>query len=317
MKTLVIYFSQTGNTRKIAQCIHDGLTAGNAESELKALSDISANTLSDYDLVGIGAPVFYYKEPFNVRDFLQLLPQLNGQHWFVFCTHGNVIGNFFPSVADKLKAKGAAVIGYHNCYANITVPFYPKPSYTSGHPDDRDLERAGKFGRAIVEKSKQLLQKEDTVLPDPLPVSSDEWIEESHRITEALLKAMLPQLQFNADTCTHCHACEEQCPVNGIDISSEQPRLQSPCIFCWRCVNICPTLSIFADWHPLIAGAPANYARYKKELDKATAQGEFRWLVQPEAVDVNRPFWKQREEKLRTKLDKPQKIQKVERPPSI
>ena len=184
MKSLIVYSSQTGNTRKIAQCIHDGMVTGGVENELKPVAEVNSNRLADYDLIGIGAPVFYYKEPFNVRDFLQSLPLLNGQHWFVFCTHANVIGNYFPSVAEKLNGKGAKVIGYHNSYANLTVPYYPKPSYTSGHPDDQDFERAINFGRTIVEKSIRIRQKEDADLPAPLPVSSDEWIKMSGQITE-------------------------------------------------------------------------------------------------------------------------------------
>jgi menaquinone-dependent protoporphyrinogen IX oxidase len=71
------------------------------QCNLKTLNDVNTSNLLDYDLVGIGSPVFYYKEPFNVRDFIEAMPDLNGQHWFVFCTHGNVIGIFFrPSPKD-------------------------------------------------------------------------------------------------------------------------------------------------------------------------------------------------------------------------
>ena len=61
----------------------------------------------------------------------------------------SVIGKFFPSVARKLTARGASVIACFNSYADITVPYYPHPSYTTGHPDQNDFERAGKFGRDL------------------------------------------------------------------------------------------------------------------------------------------------------------------------
>ena len=250
-------------------------------------------SLSGYDLIGIGAPVFYYKEPFHVTDFLEALPELNRQHWFVFCTHGNVIGNFFPSVAGRLQKKGATVIGFHNCYANITVPFYPKPSYTSGHPDALDLEQARQFGRDMVNASRNIRKNGQLQLPEPLPVSSDEWIRDSHRITKEMLSEMMPRLTWDADTCAQCGDCEAQCPVQGIDLSSNPPRLQTPCIYCWRCVNICPTQSISADWRQLVAAIPDNYARYKRELDQAAARGEFRWLIDPETIDFAAPLYKQ------------------------
>ena len=301
MKSLIICFSQTGNTRSIAKCIHDGIVEVTSQCDTKALNDIDVKNLSDYDLVGIGSPVFYLKEPFNVRDFIEALPDLNGQHWFVFCTHGNTVGNFFPSVTEKLKKKGAIVIGFHNTYANITVPFYPRPSYTSGHPDPYDLEQAKQFGREIAERSPAIKNQKSILITPPYAVSSEKWIQESNVLTEEFLKRVLPKLSINIDTCIQCHECEENCPVQGIDIQDNPPRIQNPCIYCWRCVNICPTLSIGANWELLVRMAPANYARYKKELDKVTARGEFRWLVKPESIILDDPLYKQREREVKSK----------------
>jgi flavodoxin/ferredoxin len=301
MKSLIIYFSQTGNTLSIAKCIHDGIIKVTSQCDIKALNDVDIKNLSDYDLVGIGSPVFYLKEPFNVRDFIESLPELNGQHWFIFCTHGNVVGNFFPSMAEKLKKKGGSVVGFHHTYANITVPFYPRPSYTSGHPDSYDLEQAKQFGEEIVERSVAIKNQKPIPVTPSYPVSSEEWIKESNVLTEEFLRQVLPKLSVNIDTCIQCHECEENCPVQGIDIQDNPPRIQNPCIYCWRCVTICPTLSIGANWELLIRMAPANYARYKKELDKVTARGEFRWLVEPESIILDDPLYKQREREVKSK----------------
>ena len=74
MKTLIICFSQTGNTRKIAECIYDGITDAKSECSIIPLNDVEPTSLSDYELIGIGAPVFWYREPFNVQDFIEALP---------------------------------------------------------------------------------------------------------------------------------------------------------------------------------------------------------------------------------------------------
>ena len=301
MKTLIICFSQTGNTRKIAECIHDGILNAKSECNIKTLNDVEPTSLSDYELIGIGSPVFWYKEPFNVQDFIEALPDQNGRHWFVFCTHGNIIGDFFPSVTKKLTKKGATVIGFHNTYANITVPFYPNPSYTSGHPDSYDFEQAKAFGREIVERSLKISQNGGDFIPEPGPVSSEEWLEESKILTKEAIKQFMPEFRINTETCIQCHECEENCPVQGIDIEAEPPRIQEPCIYCWRCVTICPTLSVEADWEPLVAIAPTNYARYKKELDQVAARGEFRWLIDPEAIVFDDPLYKQRQREIKSK----------------
>jgi len=298
MKTLIMYFSQTGNTRTIAESIRHGILDVTDHCDITTINDIEKTSLPTYDLIGIGAPVFFYKEPFNVRDFIETLPEQDGRHWFIFCSHGNIVGNFFPSMIQLLDNKRATVIACHNSYANITVPFYPRPSYTSGHPDSHDLEQARAFGKFVAQRSPEIKNQAGSLYSLTYPVSSEEWLEEGKILTKEFLKENLPKHNFNAETCIQCYECEENCPVQGIDIKIDPPRLQDPCIFCWRCINICPTLSMTADWGPMVATAPTNYSRYKKELDKVAQKGEFRWLVDPATIDCTDPLYKQREREI-------------------
>ena len=298
MKTLIICFSQTGNTRKIAEYIGNGVKNVTGHCDLLSFENVKEEMLTQYDLIGIGSPVFYYKEPFHVRDFLESLSDLAGQHWFVFCTHGNVIGNFFPSMTDLLNGRNAQVIGFHDSYADITVPYYPKPSYTAKHPDAIDLEQAEIFGEMIANRSRGIINGEAFIVPEPGPVSSEEWIRDSHFLTRESLKMFMPKFSVNQETCIQCCECVDSCPVCGIDIENEPPRIQEPCIFCYRCYNVCPTMSIEADWTPLASKAAEYFARYKKELDKVTERGEFRWLIDPSAIDLMDPLFKQRKRDL-------------------
>ncbi len=310
MKALIIHFSQTGNTRKIAECIHQGILDAGGACDMKPMREVETGIVGHYDVVGIGAPVFYYKEPFNVTDFINALPDLHEQPWFVFCTHGNVIGNFFPSMTEILRKRGARVIGYYNSYADITVPFYPRHSYTSGHPDLYDLEKAKLFGSNMIKIMKELIAHQHDAIDESFPISSEEWILDSHRLTREALKVNLPKLNLNRDTCILCGECQDECPVQGIDVNAEPPRIQDPCIYCFRCVNVCPTLSIQGDWDFMVRMAPANYERYKKELDKAAARGEFRWLMDPETLDLGMPFHKQRERELGTTPEQKDDLEK-------
>ncbi len=295
MKTLLICFSQTGNTRRIAKCIQEGIVEANSDCNLMTLKEVNLGDVRSYDLVGIGCPVYYLREPFNVGNFLESLPQLDGQHWFVFCTHGNVIGNVFPSVSKKLSDVNATVIGYHHSYANISVPFYPRPSYTSGHPDEHDLNEAIRFGREIVDRSRLISEGRKDLIPPPGPVSTGEWLDAAKRFSPELLKQVMPKLRINLEKCTECGMCKDQCPVDGIDIAVDPARMQNPCISCWNCTIVCPVQAIGADWEPLVRMAPDYYRRYRIALEEAEAKGEFRWLIDPDTIDFNAPLYKQLE----------------------
>jgi flavodoxin/Fe-S-cluster-containing hydrogenase component 2 len=296
MKSLIVCFSQTGNTLRVANRIRDGIRKETGHCELMKMDDVDPASLQSYDLVGLGCPVFYYQEPLNVRDFMKGLPLLPDKHWFVFCTHASIIGNTFPSMTGYLKQKGITVVGYHDTYADATLPFYPHPTLTSGHPDSDDLKDAYEFGRDVVNRSRHITSGKKGLLPQLAPVP-EEWIENAERFTLEFMEQAFPSMRINPDRCTACMDCEGGCPVDGIGVTEDPPRIQDPCIYCWNCVKICPEAAIEADWSQQVKLAPQLYSRYRYWLDEAARRGEFRWLLDPESIDFTNPFYKQREQK--------------------
>ena len=297
MKTLVIYFSQTGNTKIMAEKIRDGIGGVTGQCDIASLEEVDANSLAGYDLVGLGCPTFYYQEPFNVRGFMEDLPGLAGRRWFVFCSHGSVIGNTFPLMAERLKKKGIVVIGYQDMYADGTLPFYPYPTLTTGHPDKLDLDQARAFGKEMAERCQRIAEGDDSVIPE-LAAVPEEWVRTAEMLGPETIGQMMPRLSIDMEKCTYCHMCEDNCPVKGIDVEADPPRIQEPCVYCWYCAKICPTLAIEADWDMLVAMAPDNYANYRKALDEAAERGEFRWLIDPDSLDFDDPLYKQRQREI-------------------
>lgn len=301
MKTAIICFSQTGNTRLVAEKIRDGIIETSGQCDLVTLKEAGAALQDGYDLVGLGCPVYYFKEPFNVTDFIEALPPQNRRHWFVFCSHGSVMGQTLFSMTERLERKGALVIGRHHTYADITVPFYPKHTLTSGHPDDQDLAEAFAFGQAISRCSQAVSTGDRGCIQKSAP-APEEWARnEAAMLSRELLGQVLPRLSVNRETCARCGVCQDVCPVAGIDVEADPPRIQTPCVYCFHCVCVCPTGSIEADWSVLVNMAPDNYARYRRSLDEAEKRGEFRWLVDPDSVDCGNPYYRRRERAIHKK----------------
>jgi len=293
MKTLILVFSQTGNTRNAAERIAEGIRSAGHACDLAGLT--RARDLAGYDLVGIGCPVFYYKEPFNVTEFLEALPPQQDRPWFVFCTHGAVLGVTLESMAARLARKGARLLGAHHTYADAWVPFYPHPTLTTGHPDDGSLEHARAFGREIAGAA-EAFRRGDLSGVRPVPEVTEAWTrDEAAMLSREFLGQIMPRLAIDPETCTQCLACQERCPVGGIDVLASPPRIQDPCIYCWHCVNLCPVCAVKADWDPLVQMAPGNYARYAEALRGAEARGEFRRFVEEDSIDFANPLQKQRE----------------------
>ena len=73
MNSLVVYFSITGNTKKIAQAIHTGMKKASQPGDkvdIARLRDVDSPDLANYDLIGLGGPLMWIKEPPNVTDFI-------------------------------------------------------------------------------------------------------------------------------------------------------------------------------------------------------------------------------------------------------
>jgi len=85
-KTLVTYFSRTGNTKKVAEAI---FAAIDGDKDLKPLEE--AKPLEGYSLIFVGFPVQSHSVPYKVEEFLKTIPA--GKKIAVFCTHGALPGH--------------------------------------------------------------------------------------------------------------------------------------------------------------------------------------------------------------------------------
>ena len=147
MKSLVIFDSITGNTRKIAKAIHTGLAKTGEPADLARLRDVSTADLAGYDLIGLGSPVMRTRELRNVSNFIEFtMKKVDGKHAFAFCTHGAAPSRYMSRVVPALQQRGLIVIGWNDWFGSCFFPAIPKPYFTDGHPDEIDLKEAADFG---------------------------------------------------------------------------------------------------------------------------------------------------------------------------
>ncbi|MDY6794401.1 MAG: flavodoxin family protein [Actinomycetota bacterium] len=163
MKTLVSYFSQTGNTKRVADAIYGEI---NGEKELKELGDVGS--LWDYDLAFIGFPIHAFGPAQPAKDFLQ--QQAKGKKVALFITHAAPEGE--EGIEDWLNncrkaASDAELVGMFDCQGELdqnTADFLLKsdnPMFqefgarrpdTLGQPDESRLARAREYAREIMDK---------------------------------------------------------------------------------------------------------------------------------------------------------------------
>ena len=166
MKALVTYYSETGNTEKLAQAIYDGIDQ--AEKEMSPIAD--ATNLDGYDVIFCGFPVQSHSVPGKVEAFLKGVPQ--GKKVALFATHGSLRGGQLAITAFYYAltlAKDAVIIGTFGCQGKVKQKIIDalmqKAEHKAwameaqgaiGHPDDADLEDGKDFAAAMIKKARAM-----------------------------------------------------------------------------------------------------------------------------------------------------------------
>lgn len=171
MKILVTWFSQTGNTEKIARAILDELSAGH-EVDNAPIESIRADAAGVYDLVFVGSPCHAGVLCAQAKSFLTGLPQQGKFAIAGFITHASsaykhegferCIGTF----ESICTAKQVRFLGCFDCQGYLSPdiqPYVKKARNVSdeqwdtiiekmtGHPDAEDEKNARGFAREAVE----------------------------------------------------------------------------------------------------------------------------------------------------------------------
>ena len=254
MKSIVIYYSWTGNTKRIAEAIHSGMSQLAEKCDIAPLREVTTRELLNYELIGLGSFPIDYQEPAIITDFINGMPSLEGRYGFTFCTHGTCPGSYIARIVTSLRRKGLIVTGWNDWYGSVFIPFMPRPYYTDGHPDEIDLKEAKDFGREILERSLRISKGESRLIPrlprqekyDMLygipPQLSPEQLESRQK----LMAKFKPKL--NTDKCNYpkCTICMDNCPTHSINMFKSPQISYQTCEPChlWFCEQLCPTGAI-------------------------------------------------------------------------
>jgi flavodoxin I len=148
MKTLVIYDSVHGNTRKIAEAI--GEAAGGEVKEQRA-GEVDTARLKDFDLVFIGAPTHGGRPTKAMQDFLDKVQAdaLKGTNVAAFDTRltarwVRIFGYAAGRIGSTLEKKGGTLIG-------SPEGFFVKG--TEGPLKEGERERAAVWAKQIVKST--------------------------------------------------------------------------------------------------------------------------------------------------------------------
>ena len=90
---LVLWYSQTGHTRRIGRVIARAWKKSGLEVDGSDIREIDRSSIGRYDLMAMGTPVNYYDVPENAKDWIRSIPRIDGTPVASFVTFGGIGGN--------------------------------------------------------------------------------------------------------------------------------------------------------------------------------------------------------------------------------
>lgn len=248
MQVTLIYFSQTGNTRQVAEAMAEVFRQAGHVTRTVSLRKATSEDATTADLVGVGTPCFSSQAPTPIKTFLRGLPSLDKQRAFVFATSGGAPGRVLYDLTRLLQRKGADVVGGFLVHGELHHPAPCLVGRLPNRPDAEDLDQARRFAAAVGEH---------VAAGHPGPVGEsrpDTWRPQGRFYglvaalsTDRFLRLVLPEPKPDAARCDQCQWCVHQCPMHNISLDP-YPVLGDQCIRCYSCLTGCPQQAFRADW---------------------------------------------------------------------
>jgi NAD(P)H dehydrogenase (quinone) len=154
-KILVMYYTRSGNTKKMAELVAGGAKKAGAEVVLKEVSNVTLAELKDFDGIVIGTPVYFGSMAAEIKrlfdDTVELHGELEGKVGAAFSSSANVAGGNETAILDILNAMlihGMIVQGdsQGDHYGPVAI----------GAPDRRSQKECARLGERTAELVKKL-----------------------------------------------------------------------------------------------------------------------------------------------------------------
>ena len=244
-KGLVVWYSQTGNTKRIGKLIAATWNKAGIKTDSGDYRKLGKINLADYDVIVMGSPVYYYEVPENFREWINGISKIDGTPVASFATFGGEGGNQYNtaySILEMLSHKGGVPAGMGLFGAMSSFA----PTWSAGN-GDRVLKYKDQPNNAVYSRVRRYASdilanvQDGKIFEVSKEFSFSDYL--SGGVSIGLTKLMITGHRVNKDKCIACGTCEEQCPVKGI--SPDKGVVDTDrCIACLGCVNNCPAEAV-------------------------------------------------------------------------
>jgi ferredoxin len=233
MKTLILYFTGTGNSLMVAKSIAKHL----GDTELLHFSKIrDRKQIEPIDALGLVFPVYWNGPPHIVLNSIPSLKALNPAYIFSIATHAGGPGHVLSHLRAELEKNGL-ILNAGKCLEMPSnyILGYNAPSESSIQRDLVKADRALQQFTEIIRSAKEYQPRSDF---PPFSGATSDYQQFIATVNESDADFWV------SEDCTGCGLCESVCPVQNIELEEGVPTWHHRCEQCLACINWCPEAAI-------------------------------------------------------------------------
>jgi NAD(P)H dehydrogenase (quinone) len=154
-RVLILYYTRTGNTEKMARFIEEGAKSAGAQTALKPVVDATLDDLQNFDAIIVGSPTYYGLPAAEIIKLLdesvKLHGKLEGKVGAAFSSSANIGGGnetVIIAILEAMLVHGMVVQGAPkgDHYGPVSI----------GAPDERVMKQCRAMGERVANLTKKL-----------------------------------------------------------------------------------------------------------------------------------------------------------------
>lgn len=240
MKAYILYFSGTGNTAYVANKISGIMQELQVATEVHSMEDKIQIQKDSFDMLILGCPKYY---EYPVLDFIKYLKKnlptaAKKIPVMFFCTQASPLKTDFRKIEKMLSRKNYQLTVSRSIpLANnmVIMDMFP---VTAEEKKSFNLKQLDKELRPLVTDFLSGIEHKEE------PQFIMRLVGHISAVLCTWLFSLLAVKYSPSADCTGCSLCSKKCPKKNIKMVNGRPRFCKQCIFCMRCINICPSNAI-------------------------------------------------------------------------
>jgi quercetin dioxygenase-like cupin family protein/multimeric flavodoxin WrbA len=230
MDAVIVYWSNTGNTEKVARAVQEGLKDAGMNVSLLRVEEAGDVDFFAYDLVCIGFPSYQWSPPKPMDEFLKRkfssyreegrvkwgAPAVPGKNALIFCTYsgphtgireavpaGLYAGQFFEHLGFSVLDEWYVAAEFHGSEAASTEG---RMGDVRGLPDENDLRKVKRDVAMLINRMNPVPGRGQAIDPDKYLLSiADGRNEPIKDLTNAIRRVLVDEYTVGAEDITFAY----------------------------------------------------------------------------------------------------------------